>query len=1042
MKSAIKPIEIPLASGCAQQANEYASPPVPRTVTNLRLLQKGALSKRPGARGLVGTTSNSANRINGNGTSTYVESPSFVSLVGESPLLGMTSGKAFALDDVQGTLFDFCGAFSSATPVRQRSGLIDDGTFGPLPPAVAVSSAGYVMTAGIQGVSSGTLKMFIETPEGVRVFLYQSSSGTIVQVRVHAVGTVFWMVWQDGTTITAQSFTPGSTSVSVGSPANVAALSSSSYFWDTSAYDSTHWFLVFGNAANSLEVDKLAGTSGVLGVTFATSTSTATPCSIWADPVNGNVWVGYYDNPAGTGGVNYRVYAASDLSSVKGETTLNNGTLYGPPLFGPLRHTSDKTDEATGAFYIYRYREASGSLLRAAFTGNAWTSGTAASSGRATWHVLPISKPDSRHRVWCITDNGSSNFSTSRLALLRWHDETLGAPTTELALPNMLAPGATYGPANSRMYFHAIASGSTSSFAALPRVLTTVDGVPLIACDVLEYATLEQSSARHTVRLQPSTVVAGSPVEFFGNGYGQARIAGSSATQVAGASEVGFLHAPTIISVTAIGGGTEVAAGTYTYQAFYEWTDTYRRRHRSAPSAPYSVTTASAGRLRVLMTYIRVTQRAAVNESSEVRVVLYRTVSGGTLYQRVVETSPAYGGSNETLQYDDNNSDAELAEEEIIYTDGGVLGNDLAPTCRYLARSEDRVWFGGLFAGNLVQCSKVIIPEEPIQCTDHPSHQVVLPGECTGLAYMDGQVAAFTRESILLINSSSGPNDQGNGEFAPPRLHSTGIGCVDGRSVLETPEGIFFLSQRGVELLPRGFGTVQFVGEAVKDLVQTSLLDQCGFSAYQADKNGSYARFGLMTGSSEFAVPSCRYVATFDLNTAQWFIDDYGSETMGAMGAWPLGFALVRTDLDTDTSPTPIWYEDGSLVSQPETTGAAHIDSSISVNRLWPFGHGGWGKVRRVLITFYSHVANWVLTLTVQTDGNTAQTVTWTIADTGLKWRQLSLVDDECSSIKITISDAEVGSVDGPKQAATYLMCAIEAEAHDGLRLLAPGDKQ
>jgi hypothetical protein len=604
----------------------------------------------------------------------------------------------------------------------------------------------------------------------------------------------------------------------------------------------------------------------------------------------------------------------------------------------------------------------------------------------------------------------------------------------------MLAPGSTYGPVNSAMYFHAIAVGSTSMMA-LPRVLMTVDNVPLIACDVLEYATLEQSSVRGVVRSQPSTVIAGSPVELFGSGFGQGRFDGSAASQVAGAAEVGFLHSPTIISATAIGGGTEVAAGTYSYEAVYEWTDSYGRRHRSAPSAPVSITTASAGRIRVLITYISVTQRAAINESGDVRVVLYRTVSGGVLYQRVVPVATAYGGSNETIQYDDNNSDAELAEEEIIYTDGGVLGNDLGPSCRYLARSEDAVWFGGLFDSNIVQRSKLIFPGEPIQCTDHPSHQVVLPGECTGLAYMDGQIAAFTRDSILLINSSSGPNDQGVGEFAPPRLHTTGLGCVDGRSVLETPEGIFFLSARGIELLPRGFGTVQFVGEAIKDLQQTSLLDQCGFSAYQADKNGSYARFGLMTGSSDFSVPSVRYVATFDLNTAQWFIDDYGSETMGAMGAWPLGFALIRTDLDSDTSPTPIWYEDGSLVSQPETGGAAHIDSSIDINRLWPFGHAGWGKVRRVLVTFYSHVANWTLSLTVQTDENTAQTVTWSVSSTGLQWRQLSVVNDECSSVKITVSDTD-SVVFGAKQAATYLMCALESEAHDGLRLLASGDKQ
>lgn len=1038
MKSTLAPVQIPLASGCAQQSSEHAAPPVPRTVTNLRLLQSGALSKRPGARGLAGTTSNAGHRIKGNGTSTEVAAPCFLSQVGKSPILGLTDGQVFGLDEVQGTLFEHAGYCGTAVPVRRHApftGALADTGLGSKPGAVAINSSGYRLTAVVDGgLTTGDIHLVIESPDGSMIYRATKAVGA-AQVRAHAVGTALWLVWQASATITAQSFTPGAASTTVGSPTNLNTLYDATYNWDTSAYDGTHWFLIHGTGSDTMRVDKFASTTSVASANFAVG-ATPTPCSIWGDSTNGNVWVGYYTDPAGTGAVNFRVYAAADLAVVKAETTLATAVnVYGPPLFGPLRHPTNKTDAVTGAFYCFRYVLTTGNATRAIYTGNAWTDGTAASSPVATWHVLPISKPDSRHRVWCTTENGTSNFSTARLVLLRWVYEDGTPPVVDLTLPNMVAPGTTYGPSNSSMFFHAVAVGTSNAYACLPLVLATFESIPRIQPNVAEYSAAEQSPWRCAARGYPSTVIAGSPYEFYARGGGE----GQSVVRVEGASEVGFVHGPTI-TASDTASGSSIPAGSYSYRAVYEWSDVYGRRHQSAPSAPFAVTLAAARNITLSVTTIDVTERRGQNLSGVPRITLYRTVTGGTTYNRLAANAIATS-SDGIRTITDTALDATISDEELVYTDGGVLDHDLGPSCRYLARSEDAVWFGGLFDPNIVQRSKLIFPSEPIQCTDHPSHQVVLPGECTGLAYMDGQVVAFTRDSILLINSSSGPNDQGVGEFSPPRLHTTGLGCVDGRSVLETPEGIFFLSQRGIELLPRGNGTVQFIGEAIKDLQQTSLLDQCGFSAYQADKNGSYARFGLMTGSSEFSVPSVRYVATLDLANGQWFIDDYGSETMGALGAWPLGFALIRTDLDSDTSPTPIWYEDGSLVSQPETSGAAYIDSSIVVNRIWPWGHGGWGKIRRVLLTFYSHVANWTLSLTVQTDENTAQTVTWNVTGTGLQWRQLALINDECSSIKVTISDTDLAA-NGAKQAATYLMCALEAEPHDGLRLLASGDKQ
>lgn len=1048
MKSAQKPLEIPLASGYAQQADEYASPAGVRSATNLRLLKRGGLSKRPGARGLAGATSQDspalpAHNIVNDGGNNFVAKPAFISMVGRSPLLGLDDGQVFALDDVQGSLFQFCGAHATAEPVRMRAGLAYravDGSGGFMGPgAVAVNSSGYVLTAAIDGgTGTGAIHTIIESPEGVRVYFQYKSISTAVQVRAHAVGSVLWLVWQTGVNIRAQSFTPGASGTTVGSETTLTTLFDASYHWDTSAYDGTHWFLVHGTSSDDIEINKFSGTTAVATTSFVITTAAAAPCSIWADSTYARVWVGWRD---GGGDCAYRVYAAADLASQKGETVIASGVTYGPPLFGPLRRGlqgSSLVESSKGAFYCFGLIEVAGTpRLRATYTGSIFVDTFSDAGPVVTWGILPISKPDSRQRVWCATENGSGNFVASTVALIRWH-ETVNPPALELSLPAMIAPTATYGPARSKMYFHAVAVGSSTCMAVVPRVLAMVLDVPLMQVAVAEYATSEQSPWRSTARATPSTAVAGCPVEFFASGFGQGRTISTDLPATAGASEIGFLAPPTITSVTA-SSGSGLAAGTYSYRAIYEWADIYGRRHRSAPSAPVSVTLTDPDNVSIEVTAINVTQRNSAGVRMFPRLVLYRTLSGGTTYQRTVDGLAVSPSGYVSLT--DSNSDATIADEEILYTDGGVLDNNIAPSCRYLARSEDRLWFGGLFTPSVVQCSKIIIPEEPIQCTDHPSHQVVLPGECTGLAYMDGQIVAFTHEAILLISSGGGPNDQGQGEFAPPRLHTTGLGCVDGRSVLETPEGIFFLSQRGIELLPRGFGNVTFIGEAIKDLVQTIQLDQCCFAAYQADKNGSYARFGLMTGSSEFSVPSVRYVATFDLATAQWFVDYYGSETMGAMGAWPRGFALVRTDLNSNSSPTPIWYEDGSLVSQPEAAGAAHIDSWIGCQRLFPFGHGGHGNVRRLVLTFVSHATNWQLTISAQTDDNSAQTESWTITTTGLLRREITLAKPRCSMLSVLVSDTDVGG-NGAKQAATYLSIAIESDPLEGARGLAEGEKR
>src|SRR5690606_15421906 len=95
----------------------------------------------------------------------------------------------------------------------------------------------------------------------------------------------------------------------------------------------------------------------------------------------------------------------------------------------------------------------------------------------------------------------------------------------------------------------------------------------------------------------------------------------------------------------------------------------------------------------------------------------------------------------------DHATDSEITDNEILYTDGGVQPNDLAPSCRFMALGEDRLWLGGLFDGDILQASKRFVPREPIQFSDHDAFKVRLPFDNTGIAYLDGALVAFCNDS-------------------------------------------------------------------------------------------------------------------------------------------------------------------------------------------------------------------------------------------------------------------------------------------------------
>lgn len=1048
-----KLIHVPLNVGMNQAQDARLAPTgTLSSVQNCRIAGNGVLEKRPGSLALSGTTANSpTHSLTGNGSTINLEQPCFACQVQSALMVGNTYGDAFAYS----TVWQFQGRFSTCLPVRKRYGLATDDTFtgggngfGIKPPDIVATSSGYIGVVAL--TTSGDLHAYIEDQNGVRLF-YRVDKGGYSRVRVVAQGDTIHVIVEVGGTLLLASSVIADGVVTTSAPVLIATLAASN--WDVSPYSSTAWFLAYQSSAAVMRLVQMNGSSTIVTQTFAVTGSV--PVTLWANSIESQLWVGFYDNPSVTGDVKYSVWDISvsgAITTVKGATTLKSGLFLGPPMFGRYRGVAVNTTKKT----FYCFVDWSGSPA-GTWVGAAFGSATAPTTPVACWQVAPIAKPDNYNRVWCMTNSASSNELFSRVVLLRFADESLSAPPTiELSGPNMPSPAtlAASSPftTNAR-WFSGTATTATRSYAVLPNIFQVFySNMAIEKFDVYEYTTAEQEPHRQVTRYGQTAIVAGQPVEFWGQSVSTINNALTSSLNAgafaAGASEIGFPHAPIVFSIaqsnTSVGG--TMTPGTRSFRVTYEWIDMYGRRHQSPPSNPVSLTNDNSHVSATLtIGSTDITQRQAANIGLRCFIRLYRTVAGGTEYHECAQTVEAFNQATGIVTLTNSESDTNIAQTGFLYTDGGVLDNTLAPACRFTAKSEDRIWFGGLWESNIIQCSKVLVPGEPIQCTDDFSHQVQLPAPCTGLAYMDGNVVAFTADAIYLV-SGDGPNDQGAGSFSPPRALTRSVGCVDYRSVVETNIGLLFQSNQGFYLLPRGFGPAQYIGAAIRsDMDALSDLTQdfgpAVLGAISHSTRGNHlARFLVAPGTSP-ASTAANDVFTYDIDSGQWFHDTLVA-SMGEIGAYDSldsigkkGAVFVHASLSTVVA-SPVSIE--STAQPGDESGAYSVTQFAETAWIHPFGLGGYGKVNSVLVAAESLGDTQTLDLTVQTDTNTADTAAWVITGAQVNYRSLALTSRACTAVQIQIRcDAPANAVGGFK----FISCTLEVEPTGGIRLLSDSEK-
>ncbi len=367
------------------------------------------------------------------------------------------------------------------------------------------------------------------------------------------------------------------------------------------------------------------------------------------------------------------------------------------------------------------------------------------------------------------------------------------------------------------------------------------------------------------------------------------------------AFEASFIAPPSIRAGAATAGGS-VDAGAHTYAAIWEWTDAEGNVHWSEPSKVQGATTAG-GNLTVPITRLSLehTWKDGLDggtspsgylprDARKVKWKLFRTRAGQSAPFYLVTTQLNFPGGG-IVSYSDTSSDATIAANAKLYMSPGAPNTAQPRRCP--PSVVDLTSYNGLLCciaddRRTIWHSAAAVYGEGAWFSD--VWQYPVDADLIALAAMDGTLFVFTRSSVYAV-AGEPPSDNGlSGGLGSPRRLAVDVGCVEPRSVVVTALGIFFQSDRGIELLTRG-QTVEWIGEPVQDSVAAYPY----VSAATLDPTENVVYFELAFGRSGGLAQPDGIALVYDLSVRKWVSRDERTALGGSAAEPAQDGALVYT---------------------------------------------------------------------------------------------------------------------------------------------------
>lgn len=881
----------------------------------------------------------------------------------------------FTGGSVQGTAVTSVGVPRRLALVRNISGTVMSSDIAQNQGFVFVAWQGYDLTTG---VSSGVFLSAYESKSGrlVATQLVDSSGTnpklTIIGTGLASDGIYVFFADSGGAAIKYGLFTfSGSafTIVTIGLTL-VSAAAGRNFSFDVCPNNTTTCILAYESGAATIRV----GTVDLASVfTQIYTQATTNPARIaLAKLSTGNIAMAYAMGATfNTGNLSYRIDTPAGASVVAATSLDSSGLVSGYPVAGP-------SVIASGVAILWMVQTAGLRQLLWFRTGNIVTN--------LGYNLTPVSRPFTGYQssclCWCVDENyhgliGTIDgaFPTYRLVDLDYINVGFtatnvgGQPVEASACQGAALSGANY--LTSAAYQTQLdprrSTVSLTSLLTVPSPTAVGTVLPVLGSGKYDADLVRLDSAQLADRLMPAKI--GGELYFSGS-----RIATFDGSQF---HEAGFLQFPEYVSATANATGGTLSAGIYQYVALYVWYDAAGRKYRSAPSIPITVTAVANGSisLTVAAPHCSDKYKNGLNiQVTSVAAEIYRTLVGEDIFQLVNATKPlTWNAAGSVSVYVDTISDATLAAQELIYTQGveggnsGLLENDEPPPCRFLWAGSDRLIAGGLEIAEQVQFSKLRVDGEPMQWHNDVLYKLRVGGEVTSVAEMDGTWFIFCRD-VIYASQGAGPSDNGTGDpFGEPQKLPADFGCVSNRSMLLTGAGLVFQSQVGFAIIARGGGApTRAFGDVIRDTVTSFPL--CSASVYNQATGTAYWAMLNSAGTAG-------RLLVFDTRINEWSVDNVNN-----------GRAVKTLDVYND-----LLVIDGQLVETPGVYLDNDGSTSTNVVPIWitgdirAFGPNGWGRYRKVQLLAEARdvTVAWTLQLDVSYDsGKTfGETATWTRAN-------------------------------------------------------------
>lgn len=443
---------------------------------------------------------------------------------------------------------------------------------------------------------------------------------------------------------------------------------------------------------------------------------------------------------------------------------------------------------------------------------------------------------------------------------------------------------------------------------------------------------------------------------------------------------LGIPTAPRVLTATPTATGT-MAAGTYIYGFCWSFVDSVGRRMRS-PATLVTVVVPASGRVDFDMDPASrfvdsMGYYGGLAGPNVAELEIYRSDPNGTQVRKITAyvsrtRMTLYSDSGNTVTQDTGSA---TFGGEVLYTTGAgaseLPSTAFESTTVMRGYSDRALWSGPLFP-EVVSYTKTLRQGRVLEANQ--ALTLIVPQPVTGLAYQDGNVYAFSADNCWAF-APQFADDTGNGTpSVDPVPLSTGIGCTQPRSIVETPGGVFFIGPRGYYMIARGGGPPQFVGADVEPY----FIDYPTCQGV-AHNTKTHEVAWVMSNGSDHRVIVLNYQA------AQWFawrIGDTGTAQATELTTLGGGVTCLSTGFvfgERGTANAAAYVCSDTQLTDVGSLATAQIPVEIRSRDIQPDGIGSICRVRSIVADVEGGASS-VLRISESHDGGTTWSTEYSLA--------------------------------------------------------------